>query len=267
MERIVPASVYQQYNADYSLPFPGQGYGGWKKTDIPIDPEHTAMIVMHAWDCGTLQTSPATHRVCEYLPRSQKILSEQFPGFLEAVRKSDLRLIHVGSKTEKSLPTLRGYIRTEKLNVHESVYEQIPQDETAKKLHRLHTEQVLYGDNAAEVRRESTKRDFAIMPLEHEDVVCTSDQLFALCKRDRITHLIYSGFCINACLTLSPCGWVDMMRHGLICSVIRDLTTAVENKESCAEERNKAYGLWAFSLWGGFVFDREDIEAKLLRKA
>ena len=32
------------------------------------------------------------------------------------------------------------------------------------------------------------------------------------------------------------------------------------NRESCREERHKAYGLWAFSLWGGFVFDQEDLE-------
>jgi len=264
MERIVPAGVYHQYNADYSLPFPGQGYGGWEKIDIPIDPEHTAIIVMHAWKCGTPQTLPATHRVCEYLPRSQKILSEQFPEFLKAVRKSDLKLIHVGSKTEKSLPTLPGYISTEKMDVKEIVYEQIPQDETAKKLHRLHTDKVLYGSNREEVYQEGRKRDFAIMPLDNEDVVCTSGQLFELCRKNKITHLIYSGFCVNACLTMSPCGWIDMIRHGLICSVIQDLTTAVENRESCAEERNKAYGLWAFSLWGGFVFDRADIESKLL---
>ena len=51
-----------------------------------------------------------------------------------------------------------------------------------------------------------------------------------------------------------------MTRRGVVCSVIRELTTAVENKETCREESNKEYGLWAYSLFGGFVFDQADVE-------
>ena len=54
-----------------------------------------------------------------------------------------------------------------------------------------------------------------------------------------------------------------MSRRGVMCSVVRQLTTAVENRESCARERHKEYGLWAFSLWGGFVFEQEDLERGL----
>ena len=87
---------------------------------------------------------------------------------------------------------------------------------------------------------------------------------YQLCKAKGINHLIYTGFCVNACLTMSPCGMYDMSRRGVICSVVRDLTTAVENRESARTESNKAYGLWAFSLWGGFVFDQADVENELL---
>jgi hypothetical protein len=59
-------------------------------------------------------------------------------------------------------------------------------------------------------------------------------------------------------------GYVDMSRHGVICSIVSDLTTAVENKESCVEERNKEYGLWKFSTVG-VVFKQEDLENKLLK--
>ena len=102
------------------------------------------------------------------------------------------------------------------------------------------------------------------MPADQEDVACTSEQLFGLCREYGINHLIYTGFAVNACLTMSPCGMYDMMRYGCMCSIIRDLTTAVENRESCAQQTHKEYGLWAFSLWGGFVFDQSDIEQELL---
>jgi len=45
-----------------------------------------------------------------------------------------------------------------------------------------------------------------------------------------------------------------------MCSIVRELTTAVENKESCRGEGHKEYGLWSFALWGGFVFEQADVE-------
>ena len=53
---------------------------------------------------------------------------------------------------------------------------------------------------------------------------------------------------------LSPCGCLDMTRRGLVCSIVGDLTTAVENKESCETQRNREYGLWQFAVQGGYVF-------------
>ncbi|MDY3070673.1 MAG: hypothetical protein SOW68_00190, partial [Eubacteriales bacterium] len=63
--------------------------------------------------------------------------------------------------------------------------------------------------------------------------------------------------------TMSPCGFFDMSRRGILCSIVRDLTTAVENRESCAAESHKEYGRWAYALWGGFVFDSGELSAAL----
>ncbi|NLD88552.1 MAG: hypothetical protein GX633_09915 [Clostridiales bacterium] len=264
MIKIVPALTYQQYDADYSLPHPGEGYGGWKKGDIPIDTEHTAISVMHAWDNGTLKEQEAIYRVCEYIPRGAEIIKDRFPLFLEKVRESGIKLIHIGSLSEKSVMSLPGYIRTSELCPEEEKREVIEPDDTLRKLREIHTERVLYGHNTQGVAKARAVRDFAIMPRDDEDVACTTRQLFELCKRDRISHLIYTGFAINACLTMSPCGMLDMTRHGIMCSIIKELTTAVENKESCRREEHKEYGLWAFSLWGGYVFLQMDIEENLL---
>ena len=57
MEKIVPAWYYQQFDADYNLEFPGS-YGGWKKADLPINPERTA-ILMHAWIQAQWKSFPA----------------------------------------------------------------------------------------------------------------------------------------------------------------------------------------------------------------
>ena len=265
MKALVKGWIYQQFDADLSLEYPGEGYTGWIQKEFPLDWDHTAVVVMHAWDVGTPEQVPAQYRVCEYVPRSTRIIREEFPAFLEAVRKSGVKLIHVGSQTETSLETLPGYRRTvEKWGVDPEPLPRIRGNEALAELHRL---RAVYGfpgnHNVSGVDQSRQLRDFAIMPEDREDVVATTHQLFQLCREQEIYHLIYTGFCINACLTLSPCGMFDMSRRGVMCSIVRDLTTAVENRESCREERHKEYGLWAFSLWGGFVFDREALEDAL----
>lgn len=264
MEIQVPAWYYAQQSADYTLTFPGEGYRGWTKTDIPLEPAHTAVLVMHAWDIPPRESCPGIYRVCEYIPRSQEIMKDRFPEFLDAVRASGVRLIHIGSRTEKSLDSLPGYRRVAKRYPPEAAPEQIEPDDTLRRLREFRNENVFYDrTNQSDVRAAAAARDFAIVPRNDEDVACTSGQLFGLCREYGITHLIYTGFAVNACLTMSPCGFFDMSRRGILCSIVRDLTTAVENRESCATESHKEYGLWAYALWGGFVFDSGELSAAL----
>ena len=143
MEIFIPASYYQQYDADYSLEYPGEGYGGWKKESIPIDPEHTAFAIMHAWDNGALPEAQPIYNVCEYVPRAEKILRGPFPVFLEWVRNSRIKHIHIGSFSEQGVEQLPGYLRTFELAGAEDSLEKIESDESLLKLQTLHTDKVL----------------------------------------------------------------------------------------------------------------------------
>ena len=57
---------------------------------------------------------------------------------------------------------------------------------------------------------------------------------------------------------MSPGGMLDMSRHGVMCSALRQAVTAVENKESARGERYKEEGLWRVSVGFGFVYDVDD---------
>lgn len=265
MKTQLNAWLYRQFDADLALEHPGEGYTGWVRRQIPLDWEHTSIVVMHAWDVGRPEQVPGQYRVCEYVPRSTQIIRQHFPGFLEKVRKSGVKLIHVGSLTESSVESLPGYRRSvAKWGTDPNPRPRVDSDPVLEELHRIRRAEGFPGThNEADVAASGELRDFALMPEASEDVVCTTHQLFSLCKEQGINHLIYTGFAINACLTMSPCGMLDMSRRGVMCSVVRQLTTAVENRESCARERHKEYGLWAFSLWGGFVFEQEDLERGL----
>ncbi len=101
--------------------------------------------------------------------------------------------------------------------------------------------------------------------MQHEAIAATSAQLVALCCAHGVNHLIYVGFTINGCILLSPGGMVDMSRHGMLCSTVREGTTAIENRETARSELAKELGLWYIALLFGFVFDLEDMVSALER--
>lgn len=264
----IRASYYQQFDADYGLEVPAEGYGGWKKAEIEISPERTAVVVMHAWDCGTREEYPGWFRAVEYIPRADEICRTVFPKLLSAVRESAVKLFHVVGAGEyyKDYP---GYRRVVELTGPEpDLPEMIETDPFLENLKRFRAEHVSVGlHNEEDVNRGFARVDFPLeaRPLGDEAIAKDERQLFALCKDAGVNHLIYTGFAINWCLLMSPGGMLDMSRRGLLCSTIRQAVTAVENKETARQELCKELALWRVALAFGFVFDLDDFIAALAR--
>jgi hypothetical protein len=260
------ANYYQQFDADYSRDVPGEGYGGWRKGEIEISASHTAIVVMHAWDCGTLQEFPGVWKSVEYVPRSIEISRKVFPGLLAAVRKSRLPLFHVvgGGDYYKQCP---GYLHALKLaGAPPPPTEQVASDPVLQALQQFRSDYVWRGAyNNAHGGDLGAKLDFLpeARPLGDEGVAENSEQLLALCRERGINHLIYTGFAIDACLLMSPGGMMDMSRHGVMCSAVRQAVTAVENKETARHETAKEIALWRVAVNFGFVFDVDNLVAAL----
>ncbi|MGI6595981.1 MAG: hypothetical protein ACOX1Z_04775 [Candidatus Ratteibacteria bacterium] len=253
----VKADCYRQFDADYNLNVPGEGYGGWHQVDIDLDLNSTAIVVMHAWSIGSREEYPGWYKAVEHIQRSQEILSAVFPPLLSAARCSDVKVFHVvgGGDYYKQYP---GYRHTAELAEPETPLKKIPYDENLKYLHQIRAKESFPGlHNCADIEAGLKCIDFPpeARPKGDEGIAESASQLFALCKEHRISHLIYVGFAINWCLLMSPGGVLDMNRRGLICSVFRQAVTAVENKESARGEKYKEEGLWRTSLAFGFVFD------------
>jgi nicotinamidase-related amidase len=268
----VPAWLYRQFDADPSRDVPAEAYGGWTKVDIDLDLDHTALVVMHAWDAGTPDDFPGWYRHVEYIPRANRILKDVFPGMLAAARASGLRVVHVvsGGKYYKHLP---GYVKTRRLAWWRQFLAGLGQggvhgDASRKKLDEIRAAHAGGGaNNQADIKRGFERLDFPpeARPLDTEAIAENSPQLLALCKKHGVNHLVYSGFAINWCLLLSPGGMADMSRHGVMCGVIRQATTAVENKETARGELGKENALWRVALAFGFVFDLDDFLRALPR--
>ncbi len=267
-QRIIrtPVNYYQQFDADYTLDVPGEGYGGWKQATLELDLDHTAVVVMHAWDHGTREQFPGWWRCVEYIPRSKEICATVFPKLLGAVREAKMTLFHVvgGGKYYQNLP---GYRRAVELaGPPPAGPESIRSNAGLERLRAFRSEHVFVGKhNEADVNRGFARVDFPpeARPVGDEGVAENGYQLFALCKAAGISHLIYAGFAINWCLLLSPGGMHEMSGRGIMCSAFRQATTAVENKESCRAQWAKELGLWRVALAFGFVFDVDPFVAAL----
>ncbi|MBP8129302.1 MAG: hypothetical protein KA184_06930 [Candidatus Hydrogenedentes bacterium] len=257
----IPAWYYQHFDADFALETPEETFGGWKKTELDFSREHTAVVVMHAWDAGSFEEFPGWWRCVPYIPRANAIMKEIFPGLLAAVRASDLPLFHVvgGGDYYKGLPGYRHALALAGPPAPECP--SVASDPIRDKLARFRSEHVFVGaHNAADVDRGFARLGFPeeACPKEDEGVAENGAQLFALCKERGINHLVYCGFAINWCLLLSPGGMADMQRYGVMCSALRQATVAVENKETARFQLCKEVALWRVALAFGFVFDVDD---------
>jgi nicotinamidase-related amidase len=257
----LPAQLYRQFDADPALAVPGEGYGGWHTVEAELAPQHTALVVMHAWDCGQPHEFPGWRRAVEYTPRAERILREVFPPLLAAVRASPLPVFHVVGGGKDYYSHLPGHHRAIQLAGGSSLPRRVTPDPLHERMQRLRAAQGSPGaHNSADIAAGFARLDFApsARPVGEEGIAEDGAQLAALCRAQGINHLIYSGFALNWCLLMSPGGMVDMARHGCLCSTIAEATTAVENRETAREEREKRQALWRVALEFGFVFKLAD---------
>ena len=266
MEVMVKTSYYQQFDADFTLEYPGEGYGGWKTADLPIDTKKTALVVMHAWDTGTREQYPGWHRAVEYIPRARKIADGVLKDLLTAARTHGFKIYHIVGDTAPDgtyYADLPGYQRAAGLAGEPTpTLPQIPSDRTLQVRNTFKADYSFPGRrNQADVDRGFGRLGFipSVQPTGEEPIVKNADQLFAVAAADGVNHLIYTGFAINYCLQYSPAGMADMGRRGFTCSAIRQAVTAVERKESVRSEEHKEAALWLTAMMFGFVYDADDI--------
>ncbi len=258
----VKANYYQQFDADYTREVPGEGYGGWKQAEIEISAAHTAVVAMHAWEILPYAEAAGEWRSVEYVPRSIEIIRAVFPPLFAAVRRSPVKLFHVVGGPDY-YSRYSGHQYAKRITPPEPPAPPgIAADDTLRALQDFRARHVFPGAHNAEDSRKSfaAMRDFpeGARPVGDEPIAENAAQLLAVCRDQRVNHLIYCGFAINWCLLMSPGGMLDMSRRGVMCSAIRQATTAVENRESARTEVYKEEGLWRTALAFGFVFDLED---------
>ncbi|MDZ4860745.1 MAG: hypothetical protein SGI88_17355 [Candidatus Hydrogenedentes bacterium] len=262
----IPVNYYQHFSADFTRAVPEEGFGGWKKTELEFAPDHTGIVVMHAWDCGAYEEFPGWHCAVPYIPRAAEVCRQLYPNLLATIRSSPLPLMHVVSSAGyyKERP---GYKRAVELSGPSPAGpEHAKPDPLRDKLAGFKQANVFPGmANIPDIQKGFGRLDFDpyAMPLDSEYICEDGHQLFAVCKKLEINHLIYGGFAIDGCLLISPGGMVDMNERGMMCSALRQAVVAIESKESAHNQFAKELALWRVALLFGFVFDVDDFTTAL----
>jgi len=270
MTTYIPAWIYQQFDADYSLEYPGEGYGGWRRIDAPFDLGRCAVAVMHAWQTYPYDVAPGHWRIVEYIPRSIEICEKLLPPFLEKVRAAGVRVIHINSD-ESAVAHYPGHKKIRELaGENPEKVAPIEIHGATRELRDVKRRIAYPGEhNLPDLKiRSGLSYDFDshVLPAGDELVMTTGEEIVAACRAYGIDHIIYTGFAINFCLLMSPGGWLDLSRYDITCSAVKELVTAVENKESCREETHKQYGLWHIALCFGVGLEAADFINALKNK-
>lgn len=263
----IPFNYYQHFDMDFSLEVPAKGMGGWKRSEMPMDADHTALVVMHSWEAGTREKYPGWHRAVEYIPREQAIEANELPRAIKAARDADMTVLHVAAGGEY-LSRYPGTVLGESIAASFKPAQANDDvaavgDEYTNSFGQFRSAYIFPGThNIPDVNRGFAALDFSkcAKPLDNEPIATTSRQLAAICRSKNINHLIYIGFAINGCLLYSPGGMVDMARLGYVCSTVRQATTAIENRETAETEQGKEMALWLISIMYGAIYDLEDFE-------
>jgi len=256
----LPTYYYQQFDADYSLEVPGEGYGGWRKENLEINLDKTAVVLMHAINYGTMEQVPGVFRACEYIPRAYNVGKNIMPRLLQAIRESGMKLFHV-SAGSSYCKDYAGYKKVLELAGESTGFEQVEQDPVLQRLREFKRDYGFPGKHNLEsykVMAEISAFPEEEKPQGDEEVVLDEKQLFKLCKHYGINHLIYIGYNINWCIQFSSGGFMHLYRHGIMCSTIREAVTAVENKETARLGLGKELALWTIAVGFGFVYDVDD---------
>jgi hypothetical protein len=263
------ADYYQQFDADYARAVPAEGFGGWQRDSVEIDPARTAVVVMHAVEHGPRSQYPGLYACCDEVPRTMAVTDSVLARLLPAVRRSPLQLFHVagGRAMAAGCP---GYARAEALAGAELVRDFCAVgDHSYEALRAFRRDRAFPGaHNQADCAAAGAAARFpeSAAPEGDEGVAVTTRQLAALAADAGVNHLIYAGFNINWCILMSEGGMVEMNRLGYVCSAFRQAVTGVENRESARQELGKELGLWRVSVEYGLVFDVHDFVAAAARE-
>jgi hypothetical protein len=230
---------YQQFDADAPRPVPAESTAGWTTGEVALSLAHTAVVVMHAWHRFVEQDPLAVWWRFTGAPRTASCGTSSRRR--QGVRRSGLPLFHVvGGGRDDDFSTFRA-IRCAGprggLAPGSPVAADPVDDDFGATLMLDLSGAARRGRHRGRVREAGLRSDLLVRSTTKASPEDALDRrALPACG---INHLIMP-VSRSAALVDVARRMVDMARHGVICSVLEDAVTAVENSKTRARSATGA---------------------------
>ena len=199
-----------------------------------IESSELALLLVDMWD---------THGWKSHLERSSKIMAQTVAPSLAAARKAGITVVHAPAPVAaRKYPERMRLAEDTDANPHESEHDEWPPQEFRHRSDQWERFRLVPPMEPPVVAEAEDIAD-VVKPAEGDVVVATGMQLHRVLKSEGILHLLYAGFATNSCILLRDYGMIDMRRRGYNTMLLRDCTTAIENKATLAEKAMTTYAV------------------------
>jgi nicotinamidase-related amidase len=195
---------------------------GYAYLDWTIPVSQTALVMVDVWQ---------RHYIKDTEARAETIINNKLVPLMTACRKKKLTIIHAPSPpVAKLLPNW--------INLENKANTATKQDDWPPAQFRNLSGPYQEYRRPEEPREKERQKLPPLrihpkaMPLSHEPVVATGEELHLYCKQKGILFLLYAGFNTNACILTRDYGTLQMRNRGYEIIMVRDCTTGMESKET-----------------------------------
>jgi len=222
----VPARHYRLFNFE-GVPN-DEHHLGYEEATLPLPLEETALVLVDTWN---------DHPTEGWVQRAAKCMDEKIVPLLEAVRGSDMTVIHAPSKhVAVYYPQWVRYASGEDLDLIPPPPSRPEPDWPPAEFRNREGKYSIFKHRQPQELARPTGIYGPAEPLPHEYVVGTREQMHRLLTHQKILYLIYAGFASNMCLQDKPCAIKAMNGLGYACIVLADCGIAYESHDTVEEE-------------------------------
>jgi nicotinamidase-related amidase len=253
----------------HTLRLPGRYYrtiplddSGYQATEVELDADRTALVVLHCWNIGCEGGPPIDPRFfvgmgfVEDFREAERIMREVIRPCMDAARQAGVLVAHVES------PSF-GAHRPE---AQEELDPPGPPGDAICEVVPGWRQAIVDRSHGARYATESgyatMDRARIVEPLPGEPFAYQTGQLHRLLRRHGIESLIYTGFAADMCLLRAPGGIEPMAPYGYRLYVVRDATVGIELPDHFEERVATRWAIAYFEThYGDTVLSADFIRA------
>ena len=224
---------------------------GYEETQIELDPQRTALVVMHCWDIGCEGGPELDMSFCVGMgslgsfEEADRIMRECIRPSMDAAREAGVAVAHVESAT----------IAAKHPEAQEDLDPPVEVEPLPPPVVPGWRESIVWRSHGRDYPTESPyahmDRAKVCAPLPGEVFVHQTGQFDRQLRRRGVENLVYTGFATDMCVLRAPGGIEPMAPYGYRTYLMRDATVGVELQDHLQERIATRWGIGYFETHYG----------------